>query len=325
MPIEVNKGVYTMSGGSDDYISPSNVRVRASLSNSLLYWQKGNLKLRELAYDPNSFYLETYAYPDLTILAEHITESGAVYSAWQREPYSILWTNRVDGVLATMSYMRPENIVGWARQVTDGEVESVAVIPDPTDTFNEVWISVKRTIDEVDHRYIEYYDPNMFVDSGIAFGGVPLETITGLGHLEGKTVLIVYEEDGGYLYDEGEVSGGQIVLNPALNVLQVGLPITATLKTIKPAISGDGNTTAGLPAKWTEIYVSLHQTSGLTINDEEIVFDTEGVTGDPYPMTGFSGNRNVSQLGWGDGNITIVHDAPLPCTILGVYGTLAVG
>jgi len=102
--------VYKLSGGSDDYISPTNVRVRPgvaigvknlqpiAIANSLLFWQKGSRKLRELTYDSQSYYYNAFVAPDLSILAEHIMEGGARYSAWQQEPNSILGRRGMTGL-----------------------------------------------------------------------------------------------------------------------------------------------------------------------------------------------------------------------------------
>ncbi len=323
-------GSYNMTGGADDYISPTNVRVRPSMAigamdhapipvnNSLLFWQKGGRKLRELTHDPNSYYADTYVAPDMSLLADHITEGGIKYSAWQQEPNSVLWTNRADGVLLSLTYMRREEVVGWARHITDGEVESVAVIPDPEDKFNEVWATVKRTVDGNVHRYIEYMDPDMMVDSGITYSGANVGSVSGIGHLEGKTVDIVAD---GVEYAQEEVIGGEVTIDPVAGEIQLGLPYTSKLVTMKPVVNSEGGTTAGLPKKWAECWASVFETSGLTINGEIIDFRPAGLPlGDAIPL--YTGNKTVSQLGWNDGRITIEHAQPLPCTILSIFGVL---
>ena len=337
MILGTGEGSFKMTGGMDDYISPTNVRVRPGMAigstslgpipvnNSLLFWQKGGRKLRELTYDPNS-YDEGYVAPDLTLLSDHITLGGVKYSAWQQEPNSILWTVRADGVLLSMTYMRPEEIVGWGRHITDGVVESVAVIPDPTDSFNEGWVSVKRTIDGATQRYIEYMDPDMMVDSGLTYSGSPVYTVSGLDHLEGETVDMVGDD---VVYDQALVAGGIIYFSPAASEIQIGLPYTSKLITVKPTMNVQDGTTAGLPKKWAELFVSVHETSGLTINSggtDEIIdfraFSDVGL-GEAIPL--YTGDVRVSQLGWVDGRVTIEHDDPLPCTILGVFGVLEIG
>ncbi|MCF7811452.1 hypothetical protein K9N50_10745 [bacterium] len=154
-----------------------------------LFVQRAGTKVRELTEDPNSIYSK-YISPDLTILAEHITESGVVDMAYQQEPASVLWCVRDDGVLATMTYERTQDVVGWHRQITDDGndlFESIAIIT--TTGEDEVWVSVKRTINGVARRYIEYFKPwgwgtdrkdCFFVDSGLTSDGGDSVTITGI-------------------------------------------------------------------------------------------------------------------------------------------------
>ena len=51
-------------------------------------------KIRELAYN---FDVDGYLAPDMTILAEHITESGITQMTYQQEPNQIVWGVRDDG------------------------------------------------------------------------------------------------------------------------------------------------------------------------------------------------------------------------------------
>lgn len=81
-------------------------------------------KIRELTFEGGVKY--KYISPDLTALAEHITESGIVGMAFQRNPDPILWCFRDDGTLLSMTYEREQNVIGWARHpfFTGAAVES---------------------------------------------------------------------------------------------------------------------------------------------------------------------------------------------------------
>jgi hypothetical protein len=151
------------------YIQP------AMVGDSVLYVERGGTKVREFVYN---FERDRFVAPDLTILAEHITDSGIVDIAYQARPESILWCVRDDGVLLSLTYeQRDQGVVGWARHVTDGYFESVAVIPSTDE--DEVWFVVQRTIDGTDVRYVEQLQPRnwdtateaWYVDSGLAFDG----------------------------------------------------------------------------------------------------------------------------------------------------------
>lgn len=146
-----------------------------AVNNHILFAQRQARKIRQLKY---SFELDTWIAPDITILSEHITESGIVDTAFQKTPQPILWCVRDDGVLIGLSYEEDQQVIGWHRHPMDGEVESVAVISGTAE--DEVWLSIKRTIDSSDVRYIEQMQPFnwgtdqndvFFVDSGLTFEG----------------------------------------------------------------------------------------------------------------------------------------------------------
>lgn len=186
-------GEWTMSGGNAP-VTPSNVNVKrqstygnknlqAELVNeNVIFTQRAGKKLREYYYSRDT---DSFIAPDLTILADHITESGIVCMALQQEPDTILWCVRNDGMLIGLTYEKQYGVFGWHRHITDGKVESVAIIPGEDE--DEVWISVLR--DDLDQkRYIEYFKPRnfgndqtdcFFVDSGITFDGGAKKNISG--------------------------------------------------------------------------------------------------------------------------------------------------
>lgn len=72
---------------------------------------------------------------------------------------------------------------------------------------------------------------------GVAFSGweIARDTISGLGHLEGKTVSVLAD---GNVQPQQTVVSGTIALNPPGAVVQVGLPITADLETLDLSVPG---------------------------------------------------------------------------------------
>lgn len=154
----------------------------AIVNNVILYVQKQTRKVRELAY---SFQDDSWVSPDLTILSEHITGRGISQIAFQKTPDPILWCV-VDGNLANMTYNREQEVVAWQRQTFAGTVESIAVIPGVSE--DEVWLEIKRRIDNSDKRYIERFMPRswsdqkdiFFVDCGLSFDGGAVKTITNI-------------------------------------------------------------------------------------------------------------------------------------------------
>lgn len=159
--------------------------IQAVIANDqILFVERGGRKVREFAF---SIERDKYVSPDLTLLAEHITESGIEEVAYQERPESILWCVLDDGVLLSLTYKREQEVIAWARHVTDGEFESVAVVPGSEE--DEVWVVVNRTIDSNTVRYVEQFQPfdwgddqddMWFVDSGLQFDGGPAVVVTNI-------------------------------------------------------------------------------------------------------------------------------------------------
>ena len=94
----------TTHGGAE--IQPITVNM------STLFVDYVGRKVREYTYVADR---QKYLAPDLTALAEHITEGGIVAIALQRNPDNIIWSVRSDGLLLSLTYERDQNVVAWAR------------------------------------------------------------------------------------------------------------------------------------------------------------------------------------------------------------------
>lgn len=184
------------AGASDDAITPTNIQIKQQTNhgsadtspvqagNATLFIQRAKRKVRELQFN---FDVDGFVAPDVTLISEHITESGLVEMQYQQEPDSIIWSVRTDGQLACLTYKREEQVLGWSRQIIGGSfgtgnavVERLVVIPGDLDE-DEVYFVVKRTIGGATKRYIEYIKDfefgtdvtnAIFVDSSLTFTGV---------------------------------------------------------------------------------------------------------------------------------------------------------
>jgi hypothetical protein len=128
--------------------------MRASLVNDvLLFVQRNGRKVRELVYEFNK---DGWVAPDLTLLAEHITNGEIVDIAYQQQPDAVLWCVRGDGTLIAMTYERDQKVVGWHRHTLgDADVESVATIYG-NGTEDEVWMVVKRYVGIVAGQRVQF-------------------------------------------------------------------------------------------------------------------------------------------------------------------------
>ena len=290
------------------------------IGKAIMFLQKSGKKIREFTY---SYVDDAYSAPDITQLAEHLFQSGIVAMAYQEEPNSIIWAVTSTGVLLGCTYDRAQDVVGWHQHTTDGEFESVAVIP--YQNQDQVWVIVKREIDGNVKRYVEYLDPNINVDCGLTYSGAPIRTLAGLTHLEGKTVKIVGD---GAVYLDDIVADGTVTIDepyPAPSEIYVGLSFTPTLITNRPEVNIAG-TSQGLKKKWNRVIIRMLETMGLAVNGNIIIPARMGGMDMDAAPTPFSGDKPVTCSGWGsDARITIQQLLPLKASITCITGSLSIG
>ena len=87
------------------------------IGNEILFVQRQQRKVRAFAY---RFEDDAYLAPDMTLLAEHITNTGIIDVDFAQEPDSIYWAVRTDGTLLGMTYHREEDVIAWHRHIFGG-------------------------------------------------------------------------------------------------------------------------------------------------------------------------------------------------------------
>ncbi len=330
--------------GSNDLnqpITPTNFTVRQQtnygskqiqalkVNDSILFVDFVARKIREMTYSEQ---YEKYVAPDLTVLAEHITYSGITCIAHQKNPDSIFWCTLDDGSLISMTYDREQDVIAWADHPiggTDAVVQSVCVIPAASE--DEVWITVKRTINSADTIYVERMasrtftdlDNAFFVDSGLTTTA-PAASIT-LAHLIGETVAILADS---VEMDTAVVGAGgttAVKLNGVATnatIVQAGLQYTYKLQPMRPDVSGPGGTSHSSRVHVPEMGISFLNTMNARygVSDsalKEIDFDNTAWTNNTEITDLFTGDVVVSVDGaFTLDNVLIISDnGPMPCTV----------
>lgn len=235
---------------------------------SLLFIQRSGLKARETFYDFGS---DGYKSSDTTVLAEHITASGITQMAFAPDPDQVVWSIRADGALLGFTWNNEQAVRGWHRHPIGGSgiVESIAVMPAAEGDRSELWMVVKRTIDGVTKRYVEYLErpyrlgdaqsSQFYVDSGLTYSGTATTTITGLGHLEGQTVSVLVN---GAPHPNVVVTSGAITLQIAATVAQVGLPCPARYRSMRLEAGSQDGTSQGKTKRIHKCVLRLLYTGG---------------------------------------------------------------
>jgi len=303
-----------------------------TVGHSTLFVQRALRKIREFTWQLET---EGYVAPDMTLLAEHITEGDIAEMAYQQEPYSIVWVRLADGGLVAMTYLRDQDVVGWHKHPINGDVESIACIPG--DGYDELWMIVKRTINGSSVRYVEmleeffhddaetFEDNNglnaFFVDCGITYNSTATTTITGLDHLEGETVAVL--ADGG-VRENATVSGGSITLSRSASVVHVGLAYTGLLQTMRPEVGFKEGTWQGEIKRINGATIRVYESGTFKFGRDashldNALFKTSDVAMGTPPAL-FTGDKKISYEGSydTDARLMIVQDKPLPLTVVAI-------
>jgi len=272
--------------------------------------------------------------PEITGLAEHITASGIRLgpSAFATRPDPRIYYVREDGQAITLTYFKNEKVVGFTRLTTEGTFESHGVIPQVAPSPDQVWALVKRTINGVTKRYVEVFDEDASELAGRAWtsietdcakvydlAGTPTTVLTGLGHLEGKTVDVI--TDGSYRGTK-VVASAQITLTEAASeTAEVGLHFDGTLTTMRPAV--EGMMVEGLPRSWKKLWARVLNSMGGKLNGIELVYPTVPLTTRPL----YTGDVEITTYAVTDtdGAVTLLRDKPYPMTVLALFGEVEFG
>ncbi|MEX3008359.1 hypothetical protein [Hoeflea sp. TYP-13] len=301
-----------------------------TIGNNLIYPGFHKSSLREFAY---SFEANGYLSPELTVLSSHAFKAGISFMAYQQFPESLIWCGLADGTLVATTYEKDQQVVGVTRHkiacgaAGDGVVESAVTVP--VETGDRLWMIVKRTINGVTKRYVEYLadpfdgnavDEGVFFDSSVTVTGSSMTSITGAGHLEGETVGILAD---GVDIGDATVSSGSFTLPGSVSADKVtyGLRYESYAKTLRAPQSGNRDGTAlGRRMRIVSVALDLMETvyikAGTVKKQFEYLFrqTTESLGSVPQQQSGVQ--KLSAEDNWGNGGVAVVRtDKGYPATI----------
>ena len=172
-------GIFTTDSGTQGIaVTATNITVRKDssygaasimpkrISSFLYYVHKSLYKVFEHVYN---YLSNRRVSSDMTLMADHILRDGqgAYDMAYQQMPNDRIWIVRNDGQISIMNRNPEQEVLGWVRRIaaidstTYGMFESIACIEQDSQD-DEVWVIVKRTINGVTKRYVEYFMPEYY-------------------------------------------------------------------------------------------------------------------------------------------------------------------
>lgn len=125
----------------------------------ILYIQSRGSVVRDLSYD---FFKNIYTGTDLTLLSNHFfTGYGINEWTWAEEPFKLVWAVRNDGALLSLTFLKEEEVQGWAMSSTQGFFESITSIQEGQEDV--VYLVVSRFVNGVWLKYIETMASRQFI------------------------------------------------------------------------------------------------------------------------------------------------------------------
>ncbi len=265
------------AGGDRDPLTPASIRAKqdsfhgsanvtpVKVAHALLFLQRDGKILREQSYQLEN---DSFVSRSLSILAEHLTTDYDITQlAYQQYPHSVVWALLADGTLLSLTYAADQEVTAWARHETDGEFESICVIPG--DDADELWAVVKRTIDGNTLRYVERMttiwddatdaDDAKFVDCWVTKTGSDITNITGLDYLEGESVSVLID---GATVETHTVASGEITTTESGDKFQIGLAYTSDLETQSVITNSQNGTNQGVMKQIVDLTMRFYQTLG---------------------------------------------------------------
>lgn len=349
-----NSAAWLLNGGSPGApVTPSQIVANANAYNGasdvppivsnydILYVQSKGSIVRDLSYN---FYANVFTGTDISVLSSHLFYSYQINEwAWAEEPFKLVWAVRSDGVALSLTFLKEQELIGWARHSTDGLFKSVASVTEtiPQGSVDAVYFVVQRSINGNTVQYIErmadryfssYTDP-WCVDAGLQYNGAAATVFSGLDHLVGETITGL--ADGSVIPATVVSATGTVTLATAATYVTIGLPFTPQLQTLavdtgEPTVQGKRKQVSGFTVRCEDtlgLYCGRTFDSDILVPMDDLVLGNLGSVSNAIVTDLVTSDaRTIMDPLWDTfGQCCIQQNSPYPATVLGVIPEITVG
>ncbi len=192
------------------------------LGNTTIYANRSGVELMALSY---RFESDNFDSENLNLYADHVLFPGVLQLALVLSPFPVVWALLTNGKLASLTYLREQGIIGWARHEIAGYggadapdhavVESLCAIPDTATNVDQLWLIVRRTdSDGTVRRTVELMerplrhgdDPEtaFHVDGGLTLNNTQNAVLTPAGDPTARGNVVTWTASAG-LFVSGDV------------------------------------------------------------------------------------------------------------------------
>ena len=318
----------SMSVRPQSYVGASNVQPLV-VGSSMIYGAGRGGHLRELGYN---YEAGGYISGDVCLRAPHLFDNLTIVDlAYSKAPSPVVWAVSSSGKMIAMAYVPEQQVGGFSTIETKGSIESACVVAEGDEDI--VYVEVMRTVNGQAVRFVErmnerqYTDLKecVYVDCAGTYRGEAKKEITGLTWLEGETVSILAD---GAVEPQQVVKDGKITLTYPAEIVHVGLPFIADMKTLPAAMAlQDGSYGSGHKKNVREVFFRVVNSSGTQAGpsfdklSEYPSRSTEFAGNVPEPITdeiGFQIQPQWSQ----SGQVCVRQKYPLPLRIVSMTTVL---
>jgi len=196
MVVLAGLGAWQVSGGANGAaITPASQTAQPQAYNGvsqtvppivinydIIYLQQKGFQVLDLSYN---FFTNIYTGVDITIMSNHLFFKPIKEWCWAQSPHKIVWAVKSDGSLLSLTYLKEQEVQGWARHDTNGLFKSVTSISEGT--TDGVYFVVQRFvrgqwmyyIERMNDRNWDGIDDVFAVDAGLINGlNRPNSTLT---------------------------------------------------------------------------------------------------------------------------------------------------
>lgn len=217
------------------------------IGGDILFLGPKGSSIYKIEYNLNT---DSYEPIELSVLAGKHLEFGITAWALQYIPNKMIYCLRSDGKVVGLVYNRQHEITAFNILETKGDVETVCVIPNNAESFDEVWFGVKRNINNETKRYIEYgvldtpvripleytkseqdtldyiLNASVMLDCAVITNSNTEVSEVSIPHLNGEEVSIVADGE----YYKGTVENNIVSLPKGAKHIVIGLPYLMVLE-----------------------------------------------------------------------------------------------
>lgn len=327
---------------NSDALSPDSVAVRVQsyiganqvqpvIANAnVLYAASRGGHLRTLSY---TYTAQGYSSDDLSLVASHLFDGKDIVDmTLSKAPTQIVWCVSSDGHLNAMTYYPEQNISAWSVLETDGAFESCCVVSEGVE--DHLYVVVRRTINGATRRYIERLEYvavpednakcrqfDCFIDNQEPMMAARSNTLTGLEHLEGKTVVAFVD---GTPAGEYVVQGGSITIDRTGSNVAVGLPYKSRLITVPLADDAAQGKMQSLFKNLINVFFRVRFAGDLWVSaygsGEFWEVDRDALEYQDQDEGNQTVNVNVTSAWEDNGQILVEHRDALPLEISAIVG-----